>query len=277
MSTDAVVIDVPPNHAEVTNSSFTQYSPLPQDGDSFRLLRVLPSPIALLPIQCKLYTTYISREEDQYIAGSYVWGPPEPSKTILLDGKRFKVRENLFHFLRAFRNRHQSQVIWIDAICINQEDVEERNHQVQVMKRIYSSAKCVNCWLGHDADQKPPASRLGVSPVTDLWYLRRPIDKRSRQLEQAEHLVKAEYWTRMWIVQEFLLAKDLTLLVGKHKLSYHAFEDIVYFWELRDIPDSIFSSKTFELIQFRLGQARHFELLFEQFGMSPRSVPLDGI
>ena len=251
MSTNSTSTSVSTNSTQVRQTASTRFSPLLHNGDSFRLLRVLPSLSHGFSIRCKLYTSSISRERDKYIAGSYVWGPPEPKKTILVDGEHFQVRENLFRFLKAFRSRYQSQAIWLDAICIDQDDIEERSHQVQEMKRIYSGAKCVYSWLGSD----------------------KPLPRRRDQLE---YIFQAEYWSRMWIVQEFILANEVQLLVGRNRLPYSKLENLhenrPSFNESTVIP----RSKAFDFMFYR-NEPKTFETLFANFGMLPRSVPVDGV
>jgi hypothetical protein len=277
MSVNPLVADGSPDSAETHNVTSTQYLPLPHDGDSFRLLRVLPSPISTSTIRCELYTASISREEDKYIAGSYVWGPSEPSKSIVINGKSFQVRSNLFRFLRAFRSRRRSQVIWIDAVCINQDDIQERGHQVQEMKRIYSNAKCVYCWL-HLDNAMPYNSIFNLHRVIDLVHWRRRDNRRRmRQEKQADYLVRAEYWSRIWIVQEFLLAKDLTLLMGSHRLSARRLKSILRDWT-EGTPDLILYSTARFLVDFRQGEfLREFESTFWLFSNMQCSLPQDAV
>jgi hypothetical protein len=60
---------------------------------------------------------------------------------------------NLHEFLLELRDTHTTQILWADAVCINQKDNDERSHQLIVMARIYSSAEEVMAWLGPAADQ----------------------------------------------------------------------------------------------------------------------------
>ena len=278
MSTNNISTDVPANPTQVQKAASTRYSPLLHDGDSFRLLRVLPSLRQGSPLRCESFTSSISRERDQYIAGSYVWGPPEPKRSILLDGGPFQVRDNLFRFLKAFRSRYQPRVIWLDAICINQDDIQERSHQVQEMKRIYSGAKCVYSWLGYDKSL-PHTGIFNRQYVSELYFwCLRDERQRKRQRSQLEYIAKAEYWSRMWIVQEFILAQDVHLLLGKDKLSYSKLDKIMQGARLFDSSTGITPTKynMFALLNYR-SEWKTFEGLFETFGMLPRSVPLDGV
>ncbi|OAL43075.1 heterokaryon incompatibility, partial [Pyrenochaeta sp. DS3sAY3a] len=83
-----------------------------------------------------------------YSCLSYMWGDPEEQHAILINGKTFKVRRNLWDFLRVAQTKLFNNFLWIDALCIDQQNTQERNHQVQQMGNIYSRAKTVLLWLG---------------------------------------------------------------------------------------------------------------------------------
>ncbi|KAF9780403.1 hypothetical protein IL306_000177, partial [Fusarium sp. DS 682] len=83
-----------------------------------------------------------------YEAMSYTWGDDKATESILVNGGRFDLRPNLFSVLECLRKIDAARTIWIDAICINQQDESERNHQVWQMNNIYSHAVVVNVWLG---------------------------------------------------------------------------------------------------------------------------------
>ena len=92
----------------------------------------------------------ISGPHHAYTAVSYLWGDSSPTHLILVDGKQFKVRANLWRFLRHVAGRCDRDY-WVDAICINQNDISERNEQVIRMGEIYSWATKVLLWLGSDS------------------------------------------------------------------------------------------------------------------------------
>jgi len=109
----------------------------------------------------------VQRARKSYAALSYTWGDMQKRASINLDGHQFPVTTNLEVALRQMRKRSQPAIRtkslnfesywWIDAICINQEDLVERNHQVAIMRRIYKSASSVQVWLGEAADQSDMA------------------------------------------------------------------------------------------------------------------------
>jgi hypothetical protein len=146
-----------------------------------------------------------------YRALTYTWGKPDPKFDIYLDGKAFEVRENLFAFLRKAKEKTSPiHHLWIDQICIDQFNVKERNHQVGLMSDIYSSAAIVTIWLGGTLGPYCDGSMQGSTYNT--WnYMQRFWD-----LQALINLLLDDYFTRLWIVQELLLAPTLEVMIRGH-------------------------------------------------------------
>ncbi|PMD29386.1 HET-domain-containing protein, partial [Hyaloscypha variabilis F] len=155
------------------------------------------------------HATFASRPE--YEALSYTWGSPDQVKAVELNGYPVNIRENLWSALVNLRHAREERVLWIDAICINQADVEERNRQVQLMAYIYSRAATVIVWLGTLED------RYMVSPHTQ--------QRGAMALEQdvLKELCNRPYWKRVWIVQEIGAATQLQVRWGTQSDSWEAF------------------------------------------------------
>jgi hypothetical protein len=120
------------------------------DGcDMTRVLQIVPASSHNQPICCTLATISLGNAVP-YSAVSYVWGDPVSTKTILMHGAALSVRSNIWNFLQQMRSTIESITgyLWIDAICINQEDISERGQQVAIMGQIYSQAEFVYVWLG---------------------------------------------------------------------------------------------------------------------------------
>jgi hypothetical protein len=122
--------------------------------------------------------------------------------TILLDGRITTVTENLHSALLHLRLPSESRLIWIDALCINQKDDKERNHQVKEMKQIYRGAARVLAWLGPEADDSDLAMDI-VAKAGDLinpgWaFFSFASDRQSLALIA---LLQRAYWSRVWIIQ----------------------------------------------------------------------------
>ena len=145
------------------------FLPLNPDLGEIRCVILLPGS-GDDPIQCDLVYTNIDKESDTripYLALSYCWGDIEDPVEILLHspsltGERtsapFRVTRNLHIALQAIRDETR-QYLWIDALCIDQQDPREKTHQVQLMGKIYSSAESVLVWLGPDDEDSKFFSR----------------------------------------------------------------------------------------------------------------------
>lgn len=99
-------------------------------------------------------------EQPQYRALSYVWGDSRDTETIILNGHRFVVTRNLKKILVYLRSRGVASPLWVDLVCINQSDTNERTHQVQLMRRIYEQPIEVLLCLG---EAETPAKWRGAS------------------------------------------------------------------------------------------------------------------
>jgi hypothetical protein len=183
-----------------------QYTALDYSKPSIRQIRILPDLSTEGYVQCEVRHTTIDDTATPYTCLSYVWGPEDKGSWITLDGLLFRVRENLATFLRYARaDSSDDQLenampgwIWIDALCIDQKNTEERNHQVQQMGRIYTNAMRVLSWLGSDRKiaEYLKDARRGVF---------RPPDERLRAL------LASVYWDRAWITQEVAIARQVVL------------------------------------------------------------------
>ena len=155
-----------------------------------------------------------------YTAVSYVWGLGDASQKIYLNNSEFAVRQNIWsclHYLFLLRtNSHYRawwDYIWVDAICINQSDGKEKNEQVRAMDRIFSSAVEVTAWLG-----------LQRLPNWIQWreQAAKTIDSEDWVLsENVFDIAERPYWSRMWIVQELLLAKNIRFHISGASFEFH--------------------------------------------------------
>ncbi|KAH7389728.1 heterokaryon incompatibility protein-domain-containing protein, partial [Phaeosphaeria sp. MPI-PUGE-AT-0046c] len=169
------------------------------NSTNIRVIELLPGrPEA--PLSCKLHVLPLENEP-VFTALSYVWGDETNTKSILLDGKHHIVRENLWNFLAQYRRSEYTSRLWIDALCIDQSSIIERNHQVALMGKIYSSAKLVITWLGHGFSSC-------LSHVSTFDACTSNIQLYANSMIQ---LSSSPYWTRLWIVQEFVLAANINI------------------------------------------------------------------
>ncbi|KAI9155431.1 Heterokaryon incompatibility protein [Paramyrothecium foliicola] len=249
----------------------TLYQPLSTDDESIRLLEILPALVFSTPVQGRLFTASLqSNPAPTFEALSYVWGAPELSATIDLGAVKCGVTKGLDIALRRIRKRRHSRVVWVDQICINQNDLEERGRQVLLMGKLYSRADRVLAWLGDDLGQdfenmiaslphwliglrndrsmrnlcltasvRSPSTAIsrasyllsGMIPSTRMRLkLRFQESRQVTQLHMA--LIRFDeiaYWSRMWVLQEFTLAKQPPLLMlGSLILSKEFLETVVW-------------------------------------------------
>lgn len=156
-------------------------------------------------------TTFADRP--RYEALSYTWGSPDVVKGVEINEHRFNVRENLWAALLQLRSPTQARALWIDAICINQDDTEERNHQVKLMAHIYARAAKVLVWLG----AKVPVDQGTVFP--------------DMSSTETRNICIQSYWKRIWIVQEIGAASELEVYWASRSLPWDDFFGEMKRWD----------------------------------------------
>ena len=136
------------------NASY-RYEPLDSDKSSIRLIELLPGRWDE-PIQCNLERSSLD-VFPQYEALSYMWGDVLATTNIFLCGRTVRITKNLELALRYLRRVDSSRILWIDALCIDQTNITEKNQQVPEMWRIFSRAEKVIAWLGESDEHSDAA------------------------------------------------------------------------------------------------------------------------
>lgn len=239
-----------------------QYQPLPQDH-SIRLLRIIGYQQAPRRIQCSL-VIHLLKDAPPYTALSYTWGVAVRQghcyedeennqgklQEIELEGNVHTVTENLFDALCEFGERRFEGYLWIDALCICQNNLEERATQVLLMGDIYSTAKEVVVWLGKDTTHLEEVIRLHEAVIITLGKKKEQgeIDKIwewtsvHSPLDPGTALACGvptaalwnDYWKayfrffrqrrwfyRAWIIQEVALARELVVWCGRSTVEWN--------------------------------------------------------
>jgi hypothetical protein len=211
--------------------------------DSIRVLELIPGTPGTA-LECKLLEVRKS-ESPRFEALSYTWGAPVfPKRITEIEFANFlQITENLFDALQALRLHDSSRVLWIDAVCINQENTTEKNHQVAQMGDIYRDAEIVLVWLGNEDCGNGVDELERIGRDCELYGFSKifPFPLRMRDHSAAEHLTKLvetcdgaavnafldrEWFERVWIVQEFILANDLILVSGSRSITYDLFSNV---------------------------------------------------
>ncbi|KAA8564775.1 hypothetical protein EYC84_010547 [Monilinia fructicola] len=193
----------------------------------------------------------VAHLSDRYVALSYVWGSSTDKKTILVNGMEMQVTQNLHIALLQLRKSNwvrRRVNIWIDAICINQDDLDEREMQVKLMRDIYAIAWQVVIalgaatsntaiaytalkWLAQEIGSQEKLREFAVkygtlhhntagsvesAPYTLPWH--------ETTFESLRSFFACQYWHRLWILQELAMARaDAPVLWGGH---YMCLQDI---------------------------------------------------
>jgi hypothetical protein len=177
-------------------------------------------------IECVLRSYPVDGPHPPYIALSYAWGDDIRYTVIKLNGCSLSIGKNLWHFLSQMRSSNKFYTYWIDAICIDQTNLRERNHQVQMMRQIYSNAESVYAWLGDEDEMTYSNTAMMYLAERNVFEAATMMTKRfwtPRQAEAMVSLCERPYWTRVWIVQELLLAKEVKILCGSKAISWYQF------------------------------------------------------
>ena len=137
-------------------------------------------------------------KEPSYEALSYAWASREGAHAITLsNASSLPLTENLARALRRLRKRDQVRDLWIDQLCINQSDLEERSQQVSLMGQIYRQARNVLVWLGDfDESDYPPSFK-----PEEGWALTLVVCN-----------ITPRWWSRAWVIQEFAMAKSTPIV-----------------------------------------------------------------
>ncbi|KAI2628486.1 heterokaryon incompatibility protein-domain-containing protein [Hypoxylon sp. NC1633] len=210
------------------------------DPAEFRVLKLQPGK-GLDPLYCELLHVSLD-EHPPYDALSYCWGSPDPTVAVHCDGLALAVATNLGEALRAFRHETSPRFLWVDALCINQDDIQEKQHQVPLMGRIYHGASNVVIWLGSDTPNHTIASAFSILTSVrqlcdrfgwdvDLMQLARYHvledyglpDIVDESWKSVRDLVERPWFSRTWIIQEVVLARRAYLHCGDSSIPFADF------------------------------------------------------
>ena len=162
-------------------------------------------------------------ERPQYESLSWVWGDGRGDKEpFLLGEETIYIYKSLSEALNAIRSDNSVRTLWVDALCINQNHIEEKSHQVSQMDMTYRRAARVLAWLGRGNEQ----SAIGMQALSHMstgyiegrnfWYAQPP----EILVPAIEDIMSRPYWQRIWVVQESALAKKTVLICGEDSFEW---------------------------------------------------------
>lgn len=186
-----------------------------------------------------------STNSQSYEALSYTWGTNEKTHAIKVGNARIKITANLYQALYHLRHHDTARTLWADAICINQDNTRERNHQVKSMAQIFSSASEVLIWLGpkqEDVELGLETIRQADSIITRCGSAYVPeMHTPETKILDVPHiddgvhrslyaLISRSWFFRLWTIQEALLAKKATVKCGSLSIPFSMILRVFWHW-----------------------------------------------
>jgi hypothetical protein len=244
------------------------HSPLPKRARAIRLLDLHPAYEKQAEIRCRIRDANLD-DRPSYKALSYVWGNPDVTLPIIVNAGTYHVTQNCHAALQRLRNTDRS-CVWVDAVCINQEDDQEKSAQIPLMREIYSMAEEVIIWLGKSkSDWKPSDDMdedLAFELIKQLSRFGQVIEDLnsfidvSRSTNEAEEEFQRKRWQalanlfyhpwfqRLWTYQEVVVSSRATVLglfrsikwrefgIAAETIQRHADKDIEWALEISRYP-----------------------------------------
>ena len=238
------------------------YTPIDSGQGEIRLLEIEPGEYND-EIRINLKWAKLS-QNPTYTALSYVWGHVQSLRLCLLNGIHMSITENLDCALRHFRNRTATSLLWADALCINQADLDERAAQIRLMKELFERAQSIFAWLGQPSDnEKTELAVALLNRIEENYADNTDAADDTSQTGYGEHnmllpgsvdsdtwqawdgiaeLFTSEYFTRLWIIQEATTPTQIRFWSGEHSFGKDALQQAVAIVDAHSI-NSVFPSK----------------------------------
>ncbi|KAK3314536.1 ankyrin repeat-containing domain protein [Apodospora peruviana] len=223
-----------------------QHSPIDLSTDAIRLVRLLRGSGGD-PIKCEVFETHLHRIQGiPYEALSYTWGDSPVAIDITICGRKATIRDNLNTALCCLRYSDRDRILWIDALCIDQDSHEEKAHQVGQMRAIYENAENVQIWLGRSSedvdllmelmnqlDKRARRRKEYRRNSPDAWLNEWPVllnelgglgsDFNIRRRDALFELLNRPLFRRVWIIHEVFSAKAATITCGWNSVPTRTF------------------------------------------------------
>ena len=213
-------------------------------------------------IRCRL-STHSLDAAPPYRALSYTWGDPTVTEPIQVNGHTVGVTKNLLAALRRIardaadeaggglqQEQQQHLLLWVDALCINQRDNDEKSRQIPMMSDIYGRAGLVYVWLGEEQPYTSRALSFVRKSVQCQWFIQQQATTAAAQRSNYEsyalrlassldsastaaamrEFFRRDYWGRVWVLQEVAYASNAVIVCGRHRLPFSELYWASYFW-----------------------------------------------
>jgi hypothetical protein len=236
--------------------------PIPSERQ-LRLALLKPAVDPTAPVEVTTCVVDIEKAPS-YLALSYAWGnsrkvisytredgPPYADEadtptptiatgTILLDGKELSVRQTLRQALQVLRQRESETTIWVDALCTSTDEMKRRAAWALRMRNIYQKAAEVVVWLGQGEEDTRSGMEYWENFCEESYRgkIAMPLGDLSESLfgskssvpwEGIYKILRSEWWTRIWTLQEFIVAKELSIRCGDKMAPWDNLADFTSF------------------------------------------------
>ncbi|KAH7376795.1 heterokaryon incompatibility protein-domain-containing protein [Plectosphaerella cucumerina] len=228
--------------------TYRPLDPLKREIRILRLRRRNASP----DIVCDFFRTTVDTAPP-FEAVSYTWGGESMTENIVVDGGRVAVSPTVSKWLRYRRSFFSEAYLWIDAVCIDQANSDEKAAQIPLMGNIYTQATRTMVWLTHPADitNKDASSARSLLMTLNTLHLQNATTDQLRYVVSTEasifplqYLLSRSYFHRIWVIQEIALAKEVHLFFGSVTMDWEALAHTVLILHDARLAPSMIQSRT---------------------------------
>ena len=222
------------------------YRSVAANSRGLRLAMLQPSANFLALISCVLEEVTLD-DHPIYEAVSYAWGDPKSQATLQIEGASLKITTNLELALRYLRLPDKPRTLWVDAICIDQSNTEERNQQVRLMKSLYSACAVDLVWIGESNEGTENAigivkrmkslnlqrltdrgkKNFGIAGSDEIFSFYKSEVKRKDSFDLLTLLNSPKLWERVWVMQEIACCPRALLVIGNFTLPWETVSSIL--------------------------------------------------
>ncbi|KAM7195325.1 Heterokaryon incompatibility protein (HET) domain containing protein [Naviculisporaceae sp. PSN 640] len=247
-------------------------------SSSIRVLDIRPAR-EIWWIDADLRTVQLA-DNPAFEALSYEWGDERKSRSISIGGKRFRVTANLWKALHNVRHADETRTLWVDTICIDQSNNQEKSSQVPLMALIYRRARSVLLSLGKHVP--PNWVRDSDASTWTSAFIRKNAEKYwERTGYWLTELMLEEYWKRCWIVQEIGFGHSIQVYADRKPIPWDSFVELATMFASKHhgslLPNRVLRFQSLRDALYKDGQTYVLKELLETFKDSFCSINLDKI
>lgn len=260
------------------NQSSYKYSVL-YEGE-FRLFLLFPGERSE-PIRGMLFTASSTKDAGNFRTLSYEWGKKKQERHIFTESGVLKIWESLHDAILNLRDEMSAAVLWIDAICINQSDDEEKIHQIRLLPQIFQQASQTIAFLGSDRNSDDAIETLlqirakldgprtwpkGLKHVPHSWTNESKPNPKDPIWQDIRQFFGRTWFRRAWIVQEAVAAPTVTVFCGKWVVDWEDIHSVMEVLQREPhLPDDVIASwgpfLTLSSLRDSEARQRRFDLL----------------